>query len=86
MPPPRCGDGRDNQTGVDFFAFGGAGPDDPDMQLLCRPVVSLVVVALISGGCQATREYYYNAWENFGGYAKRDRRPCGRPLAADRSR
>lgn len=24
-------------------------------------------------GCQTTREYYYNAWESFGGYAKRER-------------
>ena len=33
----------------------------------------LCVAALSQSGCQTTREAYYNAWENFGGYAKRER-------------
>jgi ElaB/YqjD/DUF883 family membrane-anchored ribosome-binding protein len=35
-------------------------------------VVSLVALALFAG-CQTVRTKYYNAWENFGGYAKRER-------------
>lgn len=32
-----------------------------------------VLMVAMAGGCQATREAYYNAWESFGGYAKRER-------------
>lgn len=36
---------------------------------------SFVCIGLLAmlAGCQTTREAYYNAWENFGGYAKRER-------------
>ena len=37
-----------------------------------RSIVFATVLALLAG-CQSTREAYYNAWENFGGYAKRER-------------
>lgn len=37
-----------------------------------RAVMVAMMLAMV-GGCQTTREAYYNAWENFGGYAKRTR-------------
>ena len=37
-----------------------------------RSIVLATILSLIAG-CQSTREAYYNAWENFGGYAKRER-------------
>jgi hypothetical protein len=42
------------------------------MKLLSHAAVALFVAAL-AGGCATTRSAYYNAWEKFGGYAKRDR-------------
>ena len=33
----------------------------------------VLVLALAAGGCATTRKAYYNAWEKFGGYAKRER-------------
>lgn len=41
-----------------------------------RLVVAVLAAATLAGigaGCQTTREAYYNAWESFGGYAKRER-------------
>lgn len=35
-------------------------------------IISTCILAMIAG-CQTTREAYYNTWENFGGYAKRER-------------
>ncbi len=35
-------------------------------------ILSTCILATLVG-CQTTREAYYNAWENFGGYAKRER-------------
>ena len=40
-------------------------------RLLC--VLSLAALLTAAGGCATTRKAYYNAWENFGGYAKRER-------------
>lgn len=37
-----------------------------------RASVLVIVLAGITG-CQTVRESYYNAWENYGGYAKRER-------------
>jgi ABC-type transporter Mla subunit MlaD len=39
-----------------------------------RPATLAVLILLaVAASCQTTREAYYNAWENFGGYAKRER-------------
>src|SRR5687768_1122503 len=35
--------------------------------------VSLLALSVLPAGCATTREAYYNAWEKFGGYAKRER-------------
>ena len=42
------------------------------MKTLPRVLV-LVFAASVATGCATTRKAYYNAWENFGGYAKRER-------------
>ena len=36
-------------------------------------LLSIGITATLLAGCQTTREAYYNAWENIGGYAKRER-------------
>lgn len=36
-------------------------------------LVALFAASSLLVGCQSTREAYYNAWESFGGYAKRER-------------
>jgi len=36
-------------------------------------LIGLMLLAMAGGGCASTRKAYYNAWENFGGYAKRER-------------
>ena len=36
-------------------------------------LLSIGIAATLMAGCQTTREAYYNAWENLGGYAKRER-------------
>ena len=43
--------------------------------LACAGLAVLLACTSAGGlvGCQTTREAYYNAWENFGGYAKRER-------------
>ncbi len=38
-----------------------------------RPALVYMCLFALIAGCQSTREAYYNAWENFGGYAKRER-------------
>src|SRR5687768_4914141 len=45
------------------------------MKLHRRTTVAALVGFLLlpAAGCSTTREAYYNAWENFGGYAKRER-------------
>src|SRR5690242_2191590 len=43
------------------------------IQQLSRPTSTLIVIALLFAGCATTRNAYYNAWEKYGGYAKRER-------------
>jgi hypothetical protein len=40
---------------------------------LVQHVIVLLFLAALAGGCATTRKAYYNAWEKFGGYAKRER-------------
>jgi hypothetical protein len=44
------------------------------MNPLRRSTVAVLIgLTLLPAGCASTRKAYYNAWENFGGYAKRER-------------
>ena len=36
-------------------------------------LVALVALLFLIAGCETTRKAYYNTWEKFGGYAKRER-------------
>ena len=36
-------------------------------------LAAALLLSLLAGGCATTRKAYYNAWEEFGGYAKRER-------------
>lgn len=44
-----------------------------NLPMLQRLSLLTFCLLLLLPGCQTTREMYYNAWENFGGYAKRER-------------
>ena len=42
------------------------------MSRTLRPIVPLLFMALITGGCATSRSLYYDAWEKLG-YNKRER-------------